>query len=165
MTRAGHWLAVLALLGAMSAASAADADGDGAQIYAAHCAVCHLPDLKGSPGFVPPLTGTLGNFAASADGRALLAAIVNWGMSGPISVGGRRYLGAMSLVHPLSDAEAAEVVNYVLREYNRDSLPAGFEPFTADEMRQYRARKATPAQVHAARQALVGKLEAAGKSR
>lgn len=145
--------------------AAADGGGEGARVYAQHCAVCHLSDATGSPGFVPPLTGTLGNFAASEEGRALLAAIVSWGMTGAIRVGGRNYTGAMTIVHPLSDEQAAEVLNYVLRRHNQASLPADFAPFTAPEIRQQRARKASPGEVHAARQALVRRLEAQGRGR
>ena len=145
--------------------TAAQAGGEGARVYAQHCAVCHLPNAGGSPGFVPPLTGTLGHFASSEDGRALLAAIVSWGMTGAIRVGGRSYMGAMSIVRPLSDEEAAEVLNYVLRDHNQASLPADFAPFTAAEIQRHRARKASPGEVHAARQALARRLEAEGKAR
>lgn len=148
-----------------SASAGPDAGGEGARVYSQHCAVCHLPNAGGSPGFVPPLTGTLGHFASSDDGRALLAAIVTWGMTGAIRVGGRSYMGAMSIVRPLSDEEAAEVLNYVLRDHNQASLPADFAPFTAAEVQRHRARKASPGEVHAARQALARRLEAEGKGR
>ena len=34
----------------------------------------------------------------------------------------------------MTDEQVAEVLNWVLRKFNADTLPADFKPFTADEV-------------------------------
>ncbi|HJW55455.1 MAG TPA: cytochrome c [Burkholderiaceae bacterium] len=137
----------------------------GSDVFAAHCATCHMANAQGSPGFVPPLTETLGHYAQTPAGRALLARIVAYGMSGTITVAGQRYVGSMAVVRPLTDAEVAEALNHVLTQFNQASLPKDFQPFTEDEVKQHRAEKSTPVANYAARQALVSRLTTEGKGR
>lgn len=160
---AARFAPALGLAVGLACASAAHAEAP--EVFAAKCAVCHMANAQGTPGFVPPLTETLGYYAESAEGRALLARIVTYGMVGPITVGGRSYAGSMAVVQPLTDQEAADALNHVLSRHNQRSLPAGFQPFSPDEIRQLRAEKATPVKVHAARQALVERLRSEGKPR
>ena len=90
--------------------------------YLLHCGGCHLPDATGLPPTVPSLVGTLGGIAASPEGRDYLA----------------RVPGASQA--PLTDAELAAVLNWILHEYNSDSLPASFKPLSAREVRHSRSR-------------------------
>jgi mono/diheme cytochrome c family protein len=90
--------------------------------YLLHCGGCHLPDATGLPPTVPSLVGTLGGIAASPEGRDYLA----------------RVPGASQA--PLTDADLAAVLNWILNEYNSDSLPASFKPLSAGEVRHSRAR-------------------------
>ncbi len=53
---------------------------------------------------------------------------------------GRDYLARVpgAAQTPLSDSELAEVLNWVLREFNAQSLPESFVPLTASEVAQSR---------------------------
>lgn len=107
----GAALAVLCL------GAAAHAEDHRARVaYLLHCGGCHLPDGRGVPPQVPSLHGELGLLAAFPDGRRYLA----------------RVPGASQA--PLADAELAAVLNWVLRTFNADTLPASFAPLSADEV-------------------------------
>ena len=110
------------LAGAVLACAAASAVADPRADYLMHCAGCHLADASGVAPYVPSLAGTLGRIAASPAGRDYLA----------------RVPGAAQT--PLSDAELAGVLNWLLLEYNRDTLPPGFRPLSAAEVAKSRAR-------------------------
>jgi hypothetical protein len=90
--------------------------------YLLHCAGCHRPDGTGLPPEVPSLAGPLGPVAASPEGRDYLA----------------RVPGAAQA--PLTDAELAAVLNWVLEEFNADTLPASFTPLEAGEVGKSRTR-------------------------
>jgi len=90
--------------------------------YLMHCAGCHLADARGVPPYVPSLAGPLGRLVASVEGRDYLA----------------RVPGAAQA--PLNDDELAAVFNWLLLEYNRDTLPPGFEPLRGAEVARSRAR-------------------------
>jgi mono/diheme cytochrome c family protein len=117
MRAIGAAVAAASLLAGASPTSA-DPRGD----YLMHCAGCHLADGAGVPPYVPSLAGPLGRIAASPDGRDYLA----------------RVPGAAQT--PLSDDELAAVLNWVLVEFNRDTLPAGFRPLRGPEVARSRAR-------------------------
>lgn len=90
--------------------------------YLLHCAGCHLPQGEGLPPEVPTLVGSLGRIAASEEGRDYIA----------------RVPGASQA--PISDAQLAAVLNWVLLEFNSDSLPESFRPLTAREVGKSRSR-------------------------
>lgn len=117
MRRLCHGLVAGSLL-TLAASSFADPRSD----YLMHCAGCHLVDARGVPPYVPSLSGTLGRLAASAEGRDYIA----------------RVPGAAQA--PLSDDELAAVLNWLLLEYNRDTLPKNFERLRGAEVARSRAR-------------------------
>ena len=88
--------------------------------YLLHCSGCHLPNGESAPPEVPSLRDQLGAIASSSVGRDYLA----------------RVPGAAQT--PLSDSELAEVLNWVLREFNAQSLSESFVPLTASEVAQSR---------------------------
>jgi len=90
--------------------------------YLMHCAGCHLADASGVPPYVPSLSGPLGRMVASPEGRDYLA----------------RVPGASQA--PISDDALAAVFNWLLLEYNRDTLPKNFEPLRGAEVTRSRAR-------------------------
>ena len=100
----------------------AQAMGDPRSDYLLHCAGCHRPDGTGLPPDVPSLVGSLGRMVASPAGRDYLA----------------RVPGAAQA--PLTDAGLASVLNWVLEEFNADSLPNGFRTLNAQEVGKSRAR-------------------------
>lgn len=121
---------VLVFALAVVAEAAADPEVD----YLLHCGGCHRPDASGVPPAVPPLAGTLGRIAATAEGRDYLV----------------RVPGAAQT--PLTDDALAAVVNWVLLEFNAESLPADFKPLTGKEVG--RSRKNALADPLALRRAL-----------
>ena len=88
--------------------------------YALYCAGCHTMSGKGSPGIVPDLGEYLGQFAQNSESRPFLVQVP----------------GASS--SPLSDAELAEVTNWILYTMNADQLTKNFKPYTTAEVTEYR---------------------------
>jgi len=95
----------------------ADPRGD----YLMHCAGCHLADASGLPPDVPSLAGPLGRIVSSPAGRDYVA----------------RVPGAAQA--PLTDEQLAAVLNWVLLEFNGETLPADFRPLRAAEVARSRA--------------------------
>lgn len=91
------------------------------QHWTLNCQGCHRPDGTGSAGTAPSLAGTVARF-----------------LSVP---GGREYLGRVPGVatSPLSNADLSEVMNWMLWRFDKEHLPANFEPYTAAEIGQLRA--------------------------
>jgi mono/diheme cytochrome c family protein len=110
---------------AADAADAAPAGVDDAQRAWQHwtlnCQGCHRPDGTGSAATAPSLAGTVARF-----------------LSVP---GGREYLGRVPGVatSPLSNADLSEVMNWMLWRFDKEHLPATFQPYTAAEIGQLRA--------------------------
>jgi mono/diheme cytochrome c family protein len=90
------------------------------QNWTLNCQGCHRPDGSGTEGTAPSLAGTVARF-----------------LSVP---GGREYLGRVPGVatSPLSSRDLAEVVNWMLWRFDREHLPAKFQPYTADEIGRLR---------------------------
>lgn len=92
--------------------SAADRDRpvDAAALYAARCAACHQATGAGVPGAFPPLDGS--EWLAGNPRR--LAALVLHGVTGPITVKGVRYSGAMpAFASQLGDADIAALLTHL----------------------------------------------------
>ena len=105
------------LLVAVLAAVGAHADDERARLnYALHCQGCHLPDATGLDPDVPRMTGFVGNFLHSQAGREFVI----------------RVPGVATAA--LNDADLAELVNWLLVTFSPNELPAGFEPYTAEEV-------------------------------
>jgi cytochrome c553 len=92
------------------------------QHWTLNCQGCHRQDGSGSPGTAPGLAGTVARFLAVP--------------------GGREYLGRVPGVatSPLSDADLAEVMNWMLWRFDREHIPADFKAFTAAEVGALRQR-------------------------
>jgi hypothetical protein len=90
------------------------------QHWTLNCQGCHRPDGTGSTGTAPSLAGTVARF-----------------LSVP---GGREYLGRVPGVatSPLSSADLSEVMNWMLWRFDKEHVPANFQPFTAAEIGQLR---------------------------
>lgn len=107
-----------------------------------HCATCHQPDGKGTPGIYPPLTALNNPWIAQEDER--LIKVVLKGLWGPLVLDGRLFDPAQG-VPPmpgyseiLSDKEVAGVINYVRLSFD-NNLPL----VHADQVREVRARVAS----------------------
>lgn len=137
----------------------------GATVYRARCVVCHQPNGEGVAGVFPPINETLGNFLAAKAGRDYLANAIVFGLGGTITVGGKRYVGQMKLAPPLSDQEAADVLNFVLTGFNAASLPADAAPYDAAEIAAARGAPMAPTAVAKMRLEVVAELERLGLAR
>ena len=88
--------------------------------YMIHCMGCHLSDGSGLPPDVPIFDKNLGLLVQSELGRAYLV----------------RVPGAAQA--PITDAELAAVINWILSEYSAETIPDDFLPYDADEVARYR---------------------------
>ena len=124
----------------------------GSRVYATNCAVCHQAGGTGMIGAFPPLAGHVADLLKQADGRTYIEKVLLFGLEGEINVNGNAFAGAMPAWNALSDNDIADVLNYVSNAWdNGKSLPAGFKPFTSDEIKALRAAPLTSAQVYALR--------------
>ena len=133
---------VWAVLLVSGPAAATGVDAERARThYRIYCQGCHLPDASGTPGFVPALAGSMGSYLGVE--------------------GGRRYIGRVpgATSSPLTDAELAEVYNWLLTDLAREGAPPGFTPFTAQEMAAYRAEPLL--EIQAMRRRLVERIQEA----
>ncbi len=134
----------------------AGADPAAVQTYETVCAACHQPTGQGVPDAFPPLAGHVPALLASGLPRDYIPKLVLFGLSGPITVAGRSFDGAMPAWDQLSDAEIAGVANYVATAWGNDkTLPPGFTPFTAEEVARARGVPSSPEDTHALRLAAI----------
>jgi mono/diheme cytochrome c family protein len=89
--------------------------------YMLHCQGCHRPDGSGLPGEVPDLRDHVARFLAAPGGRAFLVQVP----------------GAANA--PLSDADLAALLGWILRRFDPAHVPADFAGYTADEVGALRA--------------------------
>lgn len=108
-------------------------------LYVVHCAGCHSMDGSGHPAQgVPSMRGALGHFLRLPEGRAFLVQVPGVNNAG------------------LSDAQIADLTNWMVPQFSADTAPPGWAPYRADEVAGYRARR--PTDVGAVRRGLVEAL-------
>ena len=90
-----------------------------AQLYMLNCWGCHRPDGEGIPGTAPPLRGAV-DFLRVPGGRQYLISVPGVALS------------------PLSNEQAADVMNWILKSFSKKRVPADFKPYTADEIAKAR---------------------------
>lgn len=82
-----------------------------------HCAGCHKQDASGKPeSGIPSFRNRLGNFLKIDGGREFIAQVPGSSQS------------------PLSDAETAELLNWILKTFSPQEVPKGTAPFTTGEV-------------------------------
>ena len=125
--------------GAPGGGGAVAAAVDGASVYSSRCAACHQATGQGLPGAFPPLAGS--EFVTGDEER--LVRIVLRGLTGPVTVRGQTFNGAMpAWADVLSDAEIAAVLTYV-----RSAWGNAAEAVAADKVAEERrgtASRTTP---------------------
>lgn len=111
------------LLSLLSGLLAGEAAADVAKKnYRLYCMGCHQADGTGSPeNGIPGMRDEVGHFLRVPEGRAYLSQVPG------------------TLNTPLNDGETAELLNWVMANIGRSSVPADFRPYTADDVRAYRA--------------------------
>ena len=123
-----------------SSASVAEINTNRARInYMLNCQGCHLPDGSGKPGAVPDLKD-FGRFLAVPGGREYLVRVPGSAQS------------------PLSDADLAALLNWMLRRFGPAEVAASLEPYTAEEISA--VRRPPLADVAATRARLLARLRA-----
>ncbi len=88
--------------------------------YLLYCGGCHLPDGSGAPPEVPTLHDVPGRIESMSGGRDYLV----------------RVPGAAQA--PMTDADLADVLNYLLARFSSATLADAFKPYTATEVASYR---------------------------
>jgi mono/diheme cytochrome c family protein len=122
---------LLILLLAMAPPASAD-DSQVRANYLLACRGCHLADGNGVPPNVPSLRNTLGQFTTTEAGRGYLVRVPG------------------VLQSRLNDRQLAEVINWVLTEFNAETLPQDFRHFTETEVAGWRKQiLADPASMRA----------------
>lgn len=106
--------------------------------YMLNCQGCHLADGSGLPGSVPSMRGVVGSFLTIPGGRDFLVQVPG------------------SANSPLSDADLAELLNWVLTTMSAEQLTADFQYYTEAEVRQLRQHSLVD--VAKVRSSLVAKL-------
>jgi hypothetical protein len=114
------------------------------QNWTLNCQGCHRPDGTGSDSTSPSLAGTVAKFLWVPGGREYLGRVPGVATSG------------------LSNADLAELMNWMLWRFDRQDLPTNFQPFSANEIGQLRTR---PLRLEASqmRTSLLKKAEETGR--
>lgn len=86
-----------------------------------HCQGCHLPGGIGHPGIVPSLSNNAGKFLSVDGGREYLVQVPGSAQSS------------------LDNKQLAEVLNWLLQEFDPEHTPKDFKRYTAAEVEQYRS--------------------------
>lgn len=86
------------------------------QHYVLNCQGCHRPDGTGSEKTSPPLAGLVGTFTRVDGGREYLVQVPGVATS------------------PISDADLAELLNWMLWRFDGDHVPTDFQPYAAAEV-------------------------------
>ena len=138
----------------------------GEQKYTTICASCHGPQCQGNPANnVPPLDGS--EWVAGTEASAArLSRILLYGMTGPVTVKGRTYNGAVmpNQGTVLKDYEIAGVITFIRNSWSNKADADPAKPaVTADEVKAARAkegaRKANGSQPTTAAELLKLKLD------
>lgn len=87
----------------------------GGKLYEANCLACHQATGMGVPGAFPPIAGS--DYIADP---AAHASIIVKGLSGPITVNGQAYNGAMPGFGALCDDEIAAIATYERNAWGND---------------------------------------------
>ena len=110
--------------------------------YMLQCQGCHLPDGSGKPGAVPSLRNCVGRYLTVPGGRDYLVRVPGSSQS------------------PLTDAELAGVLNWMIERFGPDEVAQSFVPYSAKEIE--RVRRPPLTDVDGLRRELLARLSGAG---
>ena len=125
----------------------------GARTYDSNCSGCHQRSGRGIAGGFPPLAGHAPQVLAQK-GRAYMARVLLFGLTGAVTVEGTPYNGSMpAWSSSLSNDEIAATIDYLLTAWGNDQqLPKDFKPIVPSEIAAARADDLTSEQVYAMRE-------------
>lgn len=137
-------ICLLLLLGIISIVVSAGTPGVGDearahQNWVLQCQGCHRAGATGTIDSTPPLAGFVARFLSVPGGREYLA----------------RVPGVATA--PISDRDLAELLNWTLYRYDSAHVPAGFIPYTTEEVGQWR-RKPLRTEASSVRRSLVDRM-------
>lgn len=118
--RSPLWAGTASVAAACVSATGAARASDVAMLYMLNCQGCHQADGSGQQGYIPDFRNSIARFLAIPEGRAYLGRVPGTSQS------------------LLGDDERADVLNWVVRTFDPQHIPVGFEPYTAAEMAVYR---------------------------
>lgn len=95
--------------------------------YVLHCRGCHGPDGGGVPGGAPSFRGQIAKFLAVPGGREYLIRVPGTAQS------------------ELNDARLAALLNWMVRAFSAEQVPADFVPFGPVEVARWRRAPLTDA--------------------
>ena len=95
------------------------------QLYLLNCWGCHRAGAEGIKGSVPRIKGFGAYFLQLSQGRTYFASVPGVANSS------------------LSNAEVAQVLNWMLTSFCKDQLPASFSPYQPKEIEQLRSKRMT----------------------
>ena len=98
------------------------ASADAEKNYLLHCSGCHLPNGIGDPPNAPSLRDTIGKIVATPEGRDYIVRVPG------------------SAQTPMSDEQLADVLNWMLTEFNSETLPKDFELLSVQEVSRSRGQ-------------------------
>ena len=96
-------------------------------VYTNHCISCHLGLGQGVPGAFPPLAKS--DYLVNSPTKAIRA--IKYGLMGEIVVNGTKY-DSMMPESGLTDAETADVMNYILNAWGNKNLKMITEKTVSD---------------------------------
>jgi mono/diheme cytochrome c family protein len=123
-------------------ATAARADMPLQTLYTLNCSGCHGAKGQGVPEAGIPNLNDSGRYVRTELGRRYLIQVPGLSQS------------------RLDDSTAARLLNWVLREFSANRLPADFTPYTTEEVTRFRSDKASDAKTR--RDAILAELRSRG---
>ena len=94
----------------------------GEEVYTANCITCHMQSGEGMEGAYPPLAKA-DFITKDKTGRKSIGVVLN-GLSGEITVNGKKYNVPMPAQNYLTDQQVADVLNYVRNTWGNKSKAA-----------------------------------------
>jgi hypothetical protein len=126
----------------VSLAMAARAETPLQTVYTLNCSGCHGAQGLGVPEAGIPNLNDAGRYVRTKLGREYLIQVPGLSQS------------------RLDDATAARLLNWVLRQFSANRLPADFRPYTAEEVAHFRSDKASDPKTR--RDAILAELRSRG---
>ncbi len=108
----------------------------GEKLYQTYCSACHQPNGQGLTGAFPPLANS--DYLLADKNRAIRTVI--GGLSGEITVNGKKYNAVMPNMSYLKDEEVANVVTYVMNSWGNQ----GFQVSSAEVAAARNTQAAVP---------------------
>jgi mono/diheme cytochrome c family protein len=104
----------------------------GQRIYQSNCQACHGANGQGVPGVFPPLADS--EWVIGPESDYLLPRVLLYGLVGPIEVRGNPYNGNMPAQFSYTDAQIAQVLSFIRREWGNQG-----DIVTAEQIAEVRA--------------------------